>query len=100
LINAATLEFQQFVAQGGNAGWRQLRLVVQFGKKIAWMRLKSHDAAGHAAVRCFIFQKRKHGLVAAVDAVKITNRQGALGGPVGVVESAKYLHAASVIKKN
>jgi hypothetical protein len=51
-------------------------------------------------MRCFVFQKRQHGLVAAVDAVKITNRQGALDGPVGVVESAKYLHAAWVIKKN
>jgi hypothetical protein len=48
-------------------------------------------------VRCFVFQKRKHGLVAAVDTVKITNRQGALGGPVGVVETAKYLHAGSVL---
>jgi hypothetical protein len=73
---------------------------VQLGKKIAGVRLKGHDAAGHASMRCFVFQKRQHGLVAAVDAVKITNRQGALDGPVGVVESAKYLHAAWVIKKN
>jgi hypothetical protein len=51
-------------------------------------------------MRCFVFQKRKHGLVAAVDTVKITNRQGTLGGPVGMVETAKYLHAGDVIKKN
>jgi hypothetical protein len=51
-------------------------------------------------VRSFVFQEREHGLVAAVDTVKVTDRQGALMGPVWVVESAKYLHADCVIKMN
>jgi hypothetical protein len=51
-------------------------------------------------VRSFVFQEREHGLMAAVDTVKVTDRQGALMSPVWVVESAKYLHAACVIKMN
>jgi hypothetical protein len=51
-------------------------------------------------MRCFVFQERKHGLVAAVDTVKITNRQGALCGPVGVVKAAKYFHVACVLNWN
>jgi hypothetical protein len=42
----------------------------------------------------FVFQKSEHGLVAAVDAIKVADCQGALLGPVWVIESAKYLHAA------
>jgi hypothetical protein len=48
-------------------------------------------------MRCFIFQKREHGLVAAVDTVKITNRQGALSGSVWMVKTTKYLHACSIL---
>jgi hypothetical protein len=51
-------------------------------------------------VRSFVFQEREHGLVPSVDTVKVTDRQGAMMGPVWVVESAKYLHAACVIKMN
>jgi hypothetical protein len=60
------------------------------------MGLEGHHTAGHAAVGSFIFQKRKHGLVAAVDTVKITNRQGTLVCPVWMVKAAKYLHACDV----
>jgi hypothetical protein len=73
---------------------------VQLGKKISGVWLEGHHATGHPAVRSFVFQEREHGLVAAVDTVKVTDRQGALMGPVWVVESAKYLHAACVIKMN
>jgi hypothetical protein len=62
--------------------------------------LEGHHATGHPTVCGFVFQKSEHGLVAAVDTVKVTDRQGALLGPVWVVESAKYLHAACVIKMN
>jgi hypothetical protein len=51
-------------------------------------------------VRSFVFQEREHSLVAAVDTVKVTDRQGTLMGPVWMIESAKYLHAAWVIKMN
>jgi hypothetical protein len=73
---------------------------VQLGKKISGVWLESHHTAGHPTVRSFVFQKGEHGLMAAVDTVKVTDRQGALVGPVWVVESAKYLHAACVIKMN
>jgi len=62
--------------------------------------LEGHHATGYPAVRSFVFQEREHSLVAAVDTVKVTDRQGTLMGPVWMIESAKYLHAAWVIKMN
>jgi hypothetical protein len=38
--------------------------------------------------------------MAAVDTVKVTNRQGALCGPVGMVKAAKYLHVCCVLNLN
>jgi hypothetical protein len=100
LVNAATFELQQFVSQCGNARWRQIGLLVKFGKKVAGVRLKGHDAGGHAAMSRFIFQKGQHGLVASVDAIKITDGEGALMGEpmfaLKVLDAAEYLHAEPV----
>jgi hypothetical protein len=73
---------------------------VQLGKKISGVWLEGHHTTGYPAVRSFVFQEREHSLVATVDTVKVTDRQGALMGPVWMVESAKYLHAVCVIKMN
>ena len=92
LVNAALGQFEQLVAQRGNAGWSQFGLAGQRSKIVAWMRLKSNDATGHASVQGFVFQKRQHGLVAAVNAVKIANRQRAGGGQLRVLVTAKNFH--------
>jgi hypothetical protein len=39
-----------------------------------------------------IFQQGQHGLVAAMYAVKVTNRQGARLGQLGVMKTSKNLH--------
>jgi hypothetical protein len=41
------------------------------------VRLKSHHATGDVAVRGFIFQEYKHGLMATVYAIKVANGQRA-----------------------
>jgi hypothetical protein len=43
---------------------------------------------------CLTLEQRKHGLVALVYTIKITNRQGAHSCNVKVVETAKNLHVS------
>jgi hypothetical protein len=56
------------------------------------MRLKGQHATGHTTLRRLAAQEREHGLVAAVHAVKVANRQGAGAGHTGVLETAKNFH--------
>jgi hypothetical protein len=60
------------------------------------MRLKCEHATGHAALRCFATQKREHGLVTAVHAVKVANRQGTGRCHARVFEAAKNLHLVDI----
>jgi len=92
--SSSSLSRRFAIRAGANSG-----LLCSLAKK-SLVRLEGHHTTGYPAVRSFVFQEREHGLVAAVDTVKVTDRQGALMGPVWVVESAKYLHAACVIKMN
>jgi hypothetical protein len=63
------------------------------GKKIARVRLKGQHTTGHAALLGFTFQERQHGLVAAVHAIKVANRQRACACHIRVFEAAKNLHS-------
>ena len=96
LVHPAALEFEQLVAQGGDARRGQLGLVQCLGKVVARMRLEGHDAAGHTPVRRFVAQQGEHGLVATVHTIEIADGQGAGGGQVGVVKTAENLHGAAV----
>jgi len=93
--SSSSLSRRFAIRAGANSG-----LLCSLAKKISGVWLEGHHTTGYRAVRSFVFQEREHGLVAAVDTVKVTDRQGALMGPVWVVESAKYLHADCVIKMN
>jgi hypothetical protein len=75
LADAAGFELRQFVAQRGDACWRDIGLLEYFGKEIAWMRLKGQNACGHAALSRFVVQQRQHGLVATVHTIEITDGQ-------------------------
>ena len=90
----------EFVAQRSDAGWGEAGLFEGFGKVVARMRFKGHDATGHTTVRRFAAQKRQHGLVAAMDTVKIADGQGAGGGQIGVVEAAENLHVVWVLLRD
>jgi hypothetical protein len=92
LVHAAALEFLQFVAQRGDAGRGQIGLVQGLGKVIARVGFKGHDAAGHAAVCRFAAQEGQHSLVATVHTIEVADGEGAGGGQLWVVKTAKNLH--------
>ena len=68
------VEIVEFVAQGANAGWRQVGVVGESGKKVARVWLEGQHAAGYAALLRLALEQREHGLVATVHAVKVANR--------------------------
>jgi hypothetical protein len=59
------------------------------------MRLESHDATGHTTVTRLTVEQRQHGLVTAMNTVKVANRQGAGLGELGVVETSVNTHGDS-----
>jgi hypothetical protein len=61
------------------------------------MRFKRHHAAGDTPVLGFIFKQGQHGLVTAMDAVEIANRQGAGAGKLGVAVTAKDFHRLIIV---
>ena len=95
LIDAAARQLGQFVAQSGNAFGRQFGFMQQGREIVARVGLKGHHTTGNAPVRGFIFEQGQHGLMAPVDAVKVTNGQGASGRNARMFEAAKYLHGGS-----
>ena len=92
LVHAAVRQVGNLVPKGAHAAGSQVGLARQAGKVVARVGLKGHDAAGHAALLGLAAQKRQHGLVAAMDAVKIADGQGAGRGQSWVLEAAKNLH--------
>ncbi|GMN79767.1 hypothetical protein GmRootV512_39750 [Variovorax sp. V512] len=56
------------------------------------MRLEGQHAAGQPAMAGLGLQQRQHGLVAAVDAVEIADREGAGRSYARVSEAAENLH--------
>jgi hypothetical protein len=96
LVDTASGQLVELVAQGGNAGGGKVGLLVLLGKEVARMRLKRHHATGHAAVTCLIDQQSQHGLMATVHAVKVANGQGASLGQLRVMKTSKNLHGLNV----
>ncbi len=78
LVDAAARQLGEFVAQRGNTRRREFGFARNRGEIVARMRLKAHHAARHPAVLRLVFQQRQHGLVAAVHAIEVANRQRAL----------------------
>ena len=72
-------------------------MLALLGKEVAWVRLKRHDTAGHAALARFADQQGEHGLVAAVHAIEIADGQRTRAGEFGVVKAAKNLHGATQV---
>ena len=56
------------------------------------MRLEREHAADHAALPGFVVEQGQHGLVTAVYAVKIANRERTCVGHTGMVQAVKDLH--------
>ena len=75
LVHTATLQLQQLVAQGGNAGRSQLGLLVQGGEIVARVGFKRHHTTGHATVTRFVDQQGDHGLMAPGHTVEIADRE-------------------------
>jgi hypothetical protein len=57
------------------------------------MRLESHYPGWQAAVPGLVFEHSEHGLMAAVNAVKVANGQRTGLGQRRVLVAAKYFHA-------
>jgi hypothetical protein len=56
------------------------------------VRLEGQRATGHAALLRFALEQGEHGLMAAVHAVKVANRQRAGWRNVWVLETSENLH--------
>ena len=92
LVNAATRQFGQLVAQCGDAGRSQGGFADQLCKIVARVRLESQHAAGQSPVTCFALQQGQHRLVAPVDAIEIANRQGRARCQPGVLKAPENFH--------
>jgi len=93
LVNAAARQLFELVAQGGDAGGREVGLVVHGGEVVARVRLEGHHAGGHTAVLGFVLEQGQHGLVAAVHAIEIADGQRAAARVDGAArQAAKDLH--------
>jgi hypothetical protein len=68
----------------------QLGLAGHGGKVVARVRLKRHDAAGHAAVLRLVSEQCQHGLVATVHAVEVADGQRAGWRKTGMVEASEH----------
>ena len=92
LVDAATLQFGQLVAQGGDARGRVVRAAGTGREEVARMGLEGQHAGRRAAMPSLVDQQRQHGLVAAVHAVEVADRQRAGRRDAGVMNAAKDLH--------
>ena len=92
LVDATGAQVDQLVAQRAHARRRQGRVVRDAGKVVARMRLEGQHAAGQAALLRLAPEQRQHGLVAAVQAVEVADRQGASARNVGMPEASENLH--------
>ena len=94
LLDAATLELGQLVAQRGHAPRRLLGRARQSREIVARVGLEAEHATGHAAVPGFVVEQRQHRLVAAMHTIEIADGQRAGGCDARMAETSENLHAA------
>jgi hypothetical protein len=82
----------QHVAQVGDAGRRRRQVTAAAGEVFARMRLEGHHGGFDPEFDGGAAHVRQQCLVAAVDTVKVADREGAGCARPVVGKSAKYLH--------
>jgi hypothetical protein len=75
VVDAAAFEFDDLVAQRGDACRRELGLAGAASEEVARMRLEGEHASRHAAMAGLVAQQRQHRLVAAMHAVEVADGQ-------------------------
>ncbi|MNL09941.1 hypothetical protein D3C87_1307200 [compost metagenome] len=96
LRDAVARQRRQLVAQARDSGRRQFGALVQRGEILPGMRLERHHGRGKTALAGGLADASQHGLMPAMDAVEIADRQRARSAPVGrrqgSVDTQRWFH--------